>query len=203
KAGARVIARLSGGSPLLVQEHRGEGRVLIFAAPLDGSESDFPLHASYVPFVVQTGRYLAGEEDQPSSVAAGTPVQLRRTRSQGTAANVIGPGGHRELDIRQASTALSFDLDQDGFYQVQRATGARLLVAVDADRRESDLAAIPDDTLALWRNTGTAGASQSDRRKQQTRDRTFWRDLLLLALAAALLESIFGSRYLGRGREAS
>jgi hypothetical protein len=202
KADARVIARLSGGSPLLVEEHMGEGRVLVFAAPLDGSESDFPLHASYVPFVVQTGRYLAGEEDQPSSVVAGTPVELRRTRSQGTAANVIGPDGRRELDIHQAATTLSFDLDQDGFYQVQRASGARLLMAVHADRRESDLAAIPDDTLDLWRNTGTAGASQAEGSKQQTRERKFWRDLLLLALAAALLEAIFGSRYLGRGREA-
>lgn len=202
KADARVIARLSGGAPLLIEERMGEGRILILASPLDGSESDFPLHASFVPFVAQTGRYLAGEEDAPSSVAAGTPVALRRSREQGTAADVIGPDGRHELGIHQGATALSFDLDRNGFYQVMRAGGQRALIAVDADRRESDLTAIPDETLALWRNTGNAGAPQTERTEQQSRKWTFWRYLLLAAFLAAVVESIFGSRYLKRGREA-
>ncbi|MGH9581630.1 MAG: hypothetical protein ACRD4O_01690, partial [Bryobacteraceae bacterium] len=203
KANARVIARFSGGAPLLIEERMGEGRMLILASPLDGSESDFPLHASYVPFVAQTGRYLSGEEDVPSSVAAGTPVDLRRGRGKGTAADVIGPDGRHKLGIRQAATALSFDLDRDGFYDVQRAGGARMLIAVHADRRESDLAAIPDETLALWRNTGNAGATRAGRTELRSRNWSFWRYLLLLAFVAALSESIFGGRYLKRGREAS
>lgn len=202
KPDARIVARFSGGSPLLVEEHMGEGRILILASPLDGSASDFPLHASYLPFVAQTGRYLAGEEDEPSSVTAGTPIDLRRSRDQGTAADVVGPDGRHELGIREASAAFSFNLDRDGFYQVQRAGGQRMLVAVDADRRESDLAAIPDETLALWRNTGNAGAPETSGSEQRSRKQVFWRDLLLLAFLAAVAESIFGSRYLKRGREA-
>ncbi|MBV9611839.1 MAG: BatA domain-containing protein, partial [Acidobacteriaceae bacterium] len=88
KANARVIARLADGGPLLVEESMGEGRLLIFASTLDNSTNDFPLHASFVPFVVQTGHYLTGNEDMPSNVVVGTPVVLRHTRDQGTAADV-------------------------------------------------------------------------------------------------------------------
>jgi hypothetical protein len=202
KAGARVIARFAGGCPLLVEERMGEGRILIFASGLDGSGNDFPLHASFVPFVAQTGRYLAGEEDTPSSVTAGTAIDLRQSRAKGTAADVVGPDGRHELSISQAASALSFDLDRDGFYEVERAGGRRLLMAVHADRRESDLTAIPDETLALWRNTGNAGASRAGALEKQSRRWSFWRYLLLAALAAAVAESIFGGRYLKRGREA-
>ena len=201
KAGDRVIARFTTGAPLLLARSMGEGRMLIFASSLDGSENDFPLHASFVPFVAQTGRYLAGEEDLPSSVIAGTPMDLRRSRSAGTAADVIGPDGRHELNMREAASALSFNLERDGFYEVQRAGGKRLLLAVDADRRESDLTAIPDETLALWRNTGNTSPLQTGAVERQSRSWSFWRYLLLAALAVALVESIFGARYLKRGRE--
>ncbi len=85
---------------------------------------------------------------------------------------------------------------------MQRADGRRLLMAVHADRRESDLTPIPDDTLALWRNTGnTAAAAQSGTVEQQTRPWSLWRYAMFLALLAALVESIFASRYLKQERQ--
>jgi hypothetical protein len=204
KANARVIAKLADGSPLLVEQPMGEGRVLIFASTLDNSTNDFPLHASYLPFVVQTGRYLAGAEETAASVTAGTAANLRHTRDQGTAADVIGPDGKHELSLSEATKALTFELGQDGFYEVQRADGRRLLIAVHADRRESDLTTVPDETLALWRNTGnTALDSQSGTVEQQTRARSLWRYALALVLVAALVESIFASRYIRQERQAA
>ena len=202
KANARVSAKLADGSPLLVEENMGEGRVLIFASTLDNSTNDFPLHASFLPFVVQTGHYLAGTEDRASSVTVGTPIALRRIRSEGTAADVIGPDGKHELRLNQATNAASFELTQDGFYDIQRADGKRLLVAAHADRRESDLKTVPDETLALWRNTGNAAAeAQSGTVEQQTRPWSLWRYFMALVLAAALIESVFASRYLKEGRQ--
>ncbi len=204
KANARVIAKLADGAPLLVEEAMGEGRVLIFASTLDNSTNDFPLHASFVPFVVQTGHYLAGTQEAPSSVVSGTPIALRQTREQGTAADVIGPDGKHELSLNDAAKSLDFDLTQDGFYQVQRADGRRLLMAVDADRRESDLRTIPDETLALWRNTGNVSAvAQSGPVERQTQPWSLWRYAMILALAAALVESVFASRYLKEERQAA
>lgn len=202
KAGARVLAKLADGSPLLVEEPTGEGRLLIFASSLDNSATDFPLHASFVPFAAQTGRYLAGGEETVSSVAAGTPVALRRTREEGTAADVIGPDGRHELSIKAGTKALTFDLFQAGFYEVQRADGRRLLMAVHADPRESDLTTVPAETLALWRNTGnTAVDAQPASVERQTQAWSLWRYALLLVLAAALVESVFASRYLQQERQ--
>lgn len=202
KPGARVLAKLANGSPLLIEEQMGEGRLLIFASSLDNSMNDFPLHASFVPFVAQTGRYLAGGDETASSVVAGTPVALRRTREQGTAADIIGPGGRHELSISEGTQALTFDLPRTGFYEVQRADGRRLLMAVHADRRESDLTTIPAETLTLWRNTGnTAVDAQPATMERQTQAWSLWRYALLLVLAAALMESVFASRYLQQERQ--
>ena len=200
KADARVIAKFSDGSPLLVEERAGEGRKLIFASTFDNSTNDFALHASFVPFVVQTARYLARVEDTPSSVVAGTPVTLRSKSSAG-AADVIGPDGKHELSLAEAAKAFSFDLERGGFYEISRADGRRIVMAVHADRRESDLRAIPEETLELWRNTGDIADRSPDSVQQaQTRPWRFWRYLLIAAVAAALLESAFASRYLREER---
>jgi hypothetical protein len=197
KWGVPVIARFADGSPLVLQEDVGEGHVLTFASTLDNSMSDFCLHPSFVPFVVQTGRYLAGAEEVSLNVVTGTPVQLRHTRDQSTAADVIGPDGKHELSLAEAIRAASFDLDRGGFYEVQRADGRRMLMAAHPDRRESDLRRVPGETLALWRNTGvTAGDAASGTMERQTHPRSLWRYVMVVVLVTALIESVFASRYL-------
>jgi hypothetical protein len=202
KPSEHVIAKFADGSPLLLEEPMGEGRILIFASTLDNSTNDFPLHAAFLPFVVQSGHYLTGSEDTASSVVAGTAVALRRTRDQSTAADVIAPDGTHALSLGEAAKVLTFDLDRAGFYEVQRADGRRLLMAVHSDRRESDLTTIPGETLALWRNTGNMSIEgQPAAVEQQTRPWTLWRYAMFLVLAAALVESVFASRYLRQERQ--
>jgi Aerotolerance regulator N-terminal/von Willebrand factor type A domain len=200
--GAHVIARFADGSPLLMEESLGEGRVLTFASAFDNLASDFPLHTSFVPFVAQTGRYLAGLQETSSSVVAGVPVELRRGKEQGASADVVDPDGKHLLSLREASTAASFEPVREGFYEVQRANGRRVLLAVHADRRESDLAPVPEETLSLWRNMGDASARAATAvAEQQTRPWSLWRYALILVLAAAIAESIFASRYLREERQ--
>jgi hypothetical protein len=201
---ARVIARLADGKPLLIEQRIGEGRVLLFASTLDNSATDFPLHASYLPFVVQTAEYLSGAESSPASVAVNTPVMLRRSGDQTTAADVIGPDRKHELTLSESTHALSYNLPEEGFYEVQRADGHRQLLAANAERRESDLTPVPAETLELWRNTGKNGANpESGAIDTQARPWSFWRWVLSLVVAAALIESIFANRYLQRERQAS
>jgi hypothetical protein len=201
KPTGRVIAKLEDGSPLLVQENMGEGKELVFSSSMDLSTSDFPLHTSWVPFVIQTGHYLAGFEETAQNVSAGTAVMLRQSSDRSTAADVIDPDGKHALSLAEASKAMSFPLLRDGFYEVQRADRKHLLVAVHADRRESDLTAVPAETLELWRNTGSAGAGSSkEQRQTQSVAWSLGRYVLLIALLLALAESMFGSRYLKASR---
>lgn len=205
KPGARVLAKLANGSPLLVEQSMGEGRELILASTLDNTTSDLPLHTSFVAFAVQSGHYLAGLEDASASVDVGTPITLRHTKDQSTAADVIGPDGRHALALAEATRTLTFDVTQNGFYDVQRADGRRVLLAAHTDRRESDLTTAPAENLELWRNTGVTGAradtSASGMAEQQERPYSLWRFALLLALMAALVESVFASRYLKEERQ--
>lgn len=199
--GARVLAKLADNTPLFVEQTIGEGRVLTFASTFDGISNDFPLHKSFLPFIAQTGGYLTGADDTSQNVVAGSPVELRKAHESGAAVDVIGPTGAHELSLRQAASAQYFVPASEGFYEVHRANGQRLLMAVHADRRESDLTPVPAETLALWHNTGnsqplTAAAGE----ERQTHPQTFWQFLVILVIGAALTESIFGSRYLREER---
>jgi hypothetical protein len=126
---------------------------------------------------------------------------LRRARDQGVAADVVGPDGKHELSLGEASRATAYQLDREGFYEINRADGRRFLVAAHADRRESDLARVPEETLTLWKNTGTNTAQASSAGVQvETRPWDLWRYFLLLVLAAAIIESFFAMRYLRAGQ---
>jgi hypothetical protein len=202
--GARVLAKLADGSPLLMEQRLGEGKIMIFAAAFDNLTTDFPLHASFLPFVAQTARYLAGSEETALNVAAGTPLELRRTRDQSAAADVIGPDGRHELTLREASAAAVFEPSRDGFYEIHRAGGKRMLAAVHSDRRESDLTPVPGETLALWakmgapRQPGSLGAAE-----RQLRPWPLWPYVLILLLAVVLMESAVASRHLREGGQTS
>src|SRR5205085_4676913 len=62
---ARVLARLTDGSPLLVEQKVGSGKLLVFGSTFDNLANDLPLHASFVPFVEQSALYLSGSESAP------------------------------------------------------------------------------------------------------------------------------------------
>jgi hypothetical protein len=54
-----VLARFSGGDPALTEQEVGEGRLMIYTSDLDNQWSRFPLNPAFVPFAVETARYLS------------------------------------------------------------------------------------------------------------------------------------------------
>ena len=68
---ARVAARLGDETPLLLDKQLGEGRVLVFASTFDNVSNDFPLHASFVPFIEHTANYLARQEEGARQLPGG------------------------------------------------------------------------------------------------------------------------------------
>ncbi len=53
-----VLARFSGGDAALTEQTVGQGRLLVFTSDLDNQWSRFPLNPAFVPFTVETARYL-------------------------------------------------------------------------------------------------------------------------------------------------
>ena len=85
---------------------------------------------------------------------------------------------------------------------IHRGNGRQELVAVHADRRESDLATIAAETLELWKNTGTANTPAAQKGEQaENQPHSLWRYALFLVLLFAITESIFASRYLSVEKE--
>jgi hypothetical protein len=200
---ARVLARLSDNTPLLLERRIGEGRVLVFSSTFDNVSNDFPLHASFVPFVEQTAYYLGGLDDAPANYTVGAYLELREAQERGAAAEVLDPSGKRALSLEEATRAQNIQLTSVGYYDVKRPDGKRELVAVNPDRRESDLDVVPQETVALWQNTAHGTASQEAGGATERKPRQFWWHLLLALLALAVAESLLGNRYLSADREAS
>jgi hypothetical protein len=194
----RVLARLSDETPVLLEQKLGEGRVLVFASTFDNISNDFPLHASFVPFVEQTAQYLGGLEDGSSGALVDSFLELRKPGSRSAALEVIDPQGRRALSLAESATATALPLSREGFYELHRANGKQELVAVNADRRESDLEGMGADTLSLWQKTGEgATGSVSGASDEETAPpRSLWWYVVGLALLLGLAESYVANRHL-------
>ena len=202
---SRVIARLTNQDPLLIEKQVGEGRVLVFTSTFDNLANDFPLHSSFVPFVEQTARYLGRQQERSTNVAVDSYIELRSVREQGASVEVIDPDGKHPLSLKEATTAPSFQVNREGFYEVHRGNGRQEMVAVHADRRESDLTPIPQESLDLWRATGRGPdpVTTNGEAANQPRPWSLWRYALLLVLITAIIESLIASRYLSVEKEAA
>jgi Aerotolerance regulator N-terminal/von Willebrand factor type A domain len=203
---SRVIARLTDQTPLLLEKNIGEGRALLLASGLDNLTNDFPLHPAFIPFVEQTARYLSGSERRDGARLVDSSVELRAGKQQAASVEIIDPDGRRPLSLKEAASAQSFQLRRAGFYELHPANGHQELIAVDPDRRESDLEVMPDDVLALWRGRAGFGREQASggaRTSEQSKPYGLWWYVMLLVLGAAVAESLLAGQYLGRLREES
>jgi Aerotolerance regulator N-terminal/von Willebrand factor type A domain len=198
---SHVLARLNDQTPLVLERQIGEGKVLVFASTFDYLGNDLPKHAAWVPFIQQSTAYLGGGgPEQPVNLTVDSYVELRSGTNNGSAAEVLGPDGKRLLSLEEAAKATNFQVASEGFFEVKTASGRHSLIAVHADRRESDLTPIPQETLDLWKATGegdqsTGGASgleNQDVRKPWG----LWPYLLLLLLLIAVAESVVANGYL-------
>jgi hypothetical protein len=203
---ARVIARLTDHTPLLLEKQIGEGHVLLFASGLDNLTNDLPVRPAFVPFVDRAARYLSGSGAIGRSRLVDSFVPLRNAASQsGTeGVEIIGPDGRRALSLAEAAAAQSFQLTHAGFYMIRFANGKDALIGVNPDRRESDLEPIPSELLQLWgahSATPSAAAAPFESAQEKNPARSIWWYVMLLVLVAAVAESIIASRYLGTQRE--
>jgi len=201
-ADGRVLARLADETPLLVERAAGEGRMLLFTSTFDNLSNDFPLSPAFVAFVERATRYLGRLEERTAGRNVDDFFDLRAAGGQAQGVEIIDPNGERPFSIGESAETASVRLSQSGFYEVRRGNNRNEMVAVNADRREANLAVVPAETLALWQNTGEereAGAAEAEVARRPV---NLWWYVLLLALAAAVAESLFGRRYLGMDRSA-
>jgi hypothetical protein len=200
---ARVVVRLSDQTPLLMDHQVGEGHILVFASTFDNVANDFPLHASFVPFIQQTARYLGRLDDRPPSVLVGSFEELRDSKEKGSAVEVVDPKGGRVLSLEEATQAQNIQFTLAGFYEIHRPNRADELVAVNADRHESDLTPAAAETLALWQNTAQGSSEGGAAAAAEQKPLSLWWYVMLVVLALAVAESLLGNQHLSVDKEAA
>ncbi|MEO8125556.1 MAG: BatA domain-containing protein [Bryobacteraceae bacterium] len=196
---SRILAKLTDQTPLILEKKIGEGRAIVFASTFDNVANDFPLHTSFVPFIEQSAYYLSGVEKSSADVAVDSYLELRSSKDQGTSVELLDPDGKRALSLNESTSSQNFRLPREGFFEIRRANGRHELIAVHADRRESDLAVIPKETQALWQNMGMGGEQQNGPGgpgTSRTAPWSMWWYFALALLIVSVLESLFASRYL-------
>ncbi|MEP6963819.1 MAG: hypothetical protein ABI995_17215, partial [Acidobacteriota bacterium] len=198
-AKSQVLAKLSNGSPLILERRVGEGYVVAYASSLDERQNELPYKPIFVPFVQETARYLAGGGvAQEVNLPVDSYVELRTGDQQkGVAAEVLDPDGQRVLSIEEAAKAPNFGLSREGFFEVKNAAGRRTVVAAHADRRESDLSVMEPETQTLWSATGgeqvAAQAAAAGSVGGSTAPWSLAPYILVLLLLVALAESVIAN----------
>ena len=73
--GGRVLAAFSDGTPAIVEQDAGAGRLLLLASDLGNAWNDFPRRPAFVPFTHEVTRYLGARRELPRNllVAAAPP----------------------------------------------------------------------------------------------------------------------------------
>ena len=194
----RVAATLSDGTPLFIDKQIGSGHVLIFTSAIDNIASNLPVEPVWLPFLDQTTHEMGGIGTGPGTYKVGSYVELRTVREKGVPVEIVGPGDKRLLSLTESTKAQTFQFPSQGFFDIRRANGREELAAVNADRRESDFALIPPETLQLWKNTGiasTSGQSSGSAASNQRDDKAeLWWWVLAMLAVLAVAESVLGNR---------
>ena len=112
-----VLARFSGGDAALTEQAVGEGRLMIFTSDLDNEWSRFPLNAAFVPFAVETTRYLSRDAGEGRSTAA---VELRESNPAATTVEEFANAIDRinRANATQAANAAREVEDRQRWWQI-------------------------------------------------------------------------------------
>ena len=212
--GTRVLARLEGGEPALVEHAVGEGRVLVWTSTLDRFWNDLALQPVFLPFVHRVLRHVTRYREPERWVTAGGVVELGPLVTGGVSSTVDGewvlvtPGGDRRPIEKAAEGPTWIPLEETGFYQIEplEGGGRAVAVAVNASLEESDLSPVPPERVveavvgaeaAAPETESATGAADAVAGETPGR-RELWWPLLLLAALVLVAESVLANRWTRR-----
>jgi hypothetical protein len=172
-AGCQTLARFTSGEPALIDCPAGDGRALVIASDLNNRWNDFPLHATFVPFLHEAIRYLAGSHPHGADYLVGdAPAGL--PRKPGIVTTAAEPGARVSVTSRARPRQ----------------------VAINVDPREGDPTRISaeefQNAVARLKDVGAIEARVEA--VQQEDRQHLWRFMLMAMLAMLAIEGVVASR---------
>ena len=128
-AACQTLARFTTGDTALIECPAGEGRAIVIASDLDKRWNDFPLHATFVPFVQEVVRYLASARAHAVEYLVGdAPAGVKRTPGIATLRDAAAGAGRTiavNVDPRESDPArLSVDEFQSAVTRLKDSGGS-------------------------------------------------------------------------------
>jgi hypothetical protein len=137
--GRTVLARFSGAGSAMTEQTVEQGRLLVFASDLDNQWNRFPLNPAFVPWAVETARYLTqGREQRQSWILPEVPPGAR------TEPGVQTLSDRRvaiNVDVRESNPART---------SVEEFTGAITRLNELAETRTAAAAREQEEQQRLW-----------------------------------------------------
>ncbi len=97
-AGCQTLAKFTSGEAAVIDCGIGEGHAIVMSSDLNNRWNDFPLHASFVPFVHETVRYLSSARARATEYLVGeVPAGVSPVPGIVTVGVAGAPGAHRAV----------------------------------------------------------------------------------------------------------
>jgi hypothetical protein len=151
ESGVRVLARLSGGQPLLVERTVGAGSVLLLGTGAHVEWTNLPLKPLFLPLVARLTFHLAGAQAAGSQLTAGAPLSVVLPSGLLGDTEVVRPSGE-VLRLRSEGGIFHYaDTHEPGVYIVRLSDPKhprQWAFAVNGDPAESDPETLSREELA-------------------------------------------------------
>lgn len=142
KGSARVLAKIAGKYPFIVEGDYEGGRVFLVNASADRSWGDLPLSPAFLPLVQQLARLSSERAGARGGLLAGDEVLPGPVLEGAESPTLELPRGEVQPLTQEKVFA-----NTPGFYFLRDSRAGGETIAVNVDRKESDLSAAPDEEV--------------------------------------------------------
>lgn len=203
---SQPVMSLQSGNPFLIASFRGKGNVYAIATGLSPENGNFARHALFVPVMLRAALRNSSEINPPMTI--GHSNEFTITDTVVSADNVFHLINESlkfdvipETKILSDNTVLSIhnQVTKAGNYDVKAGNSVLAVMALNYDRKESDLATLNEDELqsALAGKTNlkaevidSEGKDLSHSITQMNEGKRFWKYCVIAALIFLALEII-------------
>ena len=196
--GVQVAARFDDGSPALLEQRFGRGRIIQFAAGISRAAGDFVLQPAFVPFVQQLVRHAAANHQAQAAFTVGQVLDVNTFASADRDAVVYSPSRER-TSVEAGAKSRTLRIAEPGIYQIRGAgEGATtVLVAANLDVSESDVTPIGGEIFQdaiTTRAQNPAALATALQPHEREGEQSLWWYLLLIAFAFLAIETFVANR---------
>jgi hypothetical protein len=196
---AEVLARFGDGAPAIVAAEVGQGRVVVLASSFDGEWNDLVLQPAFVPLVHRLVRFASGREPAPEWRTVGDLLDAGPILAAG--GDPAGDRGAEPVLLTPSDRAIAVRggalhrFQETGFYELRDpATGMGEVIAVNADRSESEPGTVdPDEVVAAVEGAPTGPATASFAPEDRERRQSLWWYFLAAAFVMMALETLLSN----------